>query len=155
MLYFDTFFLPSGDPVPEETEVYLVREGDPILAEVWQVGGRRHMPRRMSSVDPTKPPKPKVVSFSTGPRSVPTHWKQTLFLLRDPIIADEGEFSFDAFVCVLANPDLLGTVVKGIFKCKKSPDNSRELDVEIHYSVKESPDAPDPTEVIVQAYKVR
>ena len=34
----------------------------------------------------------KVRSFSTGPRSTPTHWKQTLFLLREPIVVDEGAF---------------------------------------------------------------
>jgi type I protein arginine methyltransferase len=31
-----------------------------------------------------------VTSFSTGPRSVPTHWKQTVFMLREPIIVEEG-----------------------------------------------------------------
>ena len=48
----------------------------------------------------------------------------------------------------------LGTVVEGTFKCKKSPDNSRELDVEIHYTVKEPEDAA-PGDVFVQIYKVR
>ena len=90
VLYFDTFFTPSGEPIPEGTEVHIVREGDPILAEVWQVGGKRRVSRRMSSVDPSKKPKPKITSFSTGPLSTPTHWKQTLFLLRDPIVVHEG-----------------------------------------------------------------
>lgn len=90
VLYFDTFFTVSGEPIPEETEVRVVREGDPILAEVWQVGGKRRVSRRMSSVDPSKKPKPKITSFSTGPLSTPTHWKQTLFLLRDPITVHEG-----------------------------------------------------------------
>lgn len=113
VLYFDTFFTEDGAPAPADTPVHIVREGDPILAEVWQVGGRRHMTRRMSSGEGLKPHVPKVTSFSTGPLSVPTHWKQTLFLLRDPIVAEEG------------------TVVEGVFKCHKSKDNSRELDVEI------------------------
>jgi protein arginine N-methyltransferase 3 len=29
-------------------------------------------------------------SFSTGPRSEPTHWKQTLFLLREGVMVEEG-----------------------------------------------------------------
>lgn len=48
----------------------------------------------------------------------------------------------------------IGTVVSGTFYCKKSEGNSRELDVEIHYSVRKSEDAP-PSEVVVQIYKVR
>ncbi|KAL1937804.1 hypothetical protein VTO73DRAFT_12823 [Trametes versicolor] len=138
VLYFDTFFTNTGEPVPADTEVYLVRDGDPILAEVWPVGGRPHQPRRMSTAEPHKGKgRPKVTSFSTGPASEPTHWKQTIFFLRDPIIAAEG------------------TVVEGVFKCRKSEDNSRELDVEIHYRVKD-PEAPDAaSETIVQLYKVR
>ncbi|THG99108.1 hypothetical protein EW026_g3198 [Hermanssonia centrifuga] len=136
VLYFDTYFNVSGGPVPEDTDVYVVREGDPILAEVWQVGSKPHMARRMSTGDNLKP-KSQVTSFSTGPLSVPTHWKQTLFLLREPIVADEG------------------TIVQGVFKCRKSDDNSRELDVEIHYSVKEDAEAKESGNVIVQTFKVR
>ena len=91
VLYFDTFFTSTGEPIPEGTEVHVVREGETILAEVWQVGGKPHLSRRMSSGDGLKA-KPKITSFSTGPLSVPTHWKQTLFLLRDPITVDEGEY---------------------------------------------------------------
>ncbi|KAK7689949.1 hypothetical protein QCA50_006589 [Cerrena zonata] len=135
VLYFDTFFSPSGEPIPEGTKVHVVREEDPILAEVWQVGGKRRVSRRMSSVDPLKKPQPKITSFSTGPLSTPTHWKQTLFLLRDPIAVHEG------------------TVVHGTFICKKSQDNSRELDVEIHYTVKNEDE--EPSEAIVQVFRVR
>lgn len=77
--------------MPDGTGVHAVREGESVLAEVWQLGGRRHTTRRMSSGEGLKPHVPKITSFSTGPLSVPTHWKQTLFLLRDPIIAEEGE----------------------------------------------------------------
>ena len=48
----------------------------------------------------------------------------------------------------------VGYVVQGVFKCRKSDDNSRELDVEIHYSVKESAEE-EPEEVVVQTFKVR
>lgn len=94
VLYFDVFFAEDGQPVPPGTEVYLAREGDPILAEVWPLGGRPHPSRRLSSGDGLKAKlKPKVTSFSTGPASVPTHWKQTIFLLREPITVHEGRSS--------------------------------------------------------------
>ncbi|OCH89934.1 S-adenosyl-L-methionine-dependent methyltransferase [Obba rivulosa] len=136
VLYFDVFFTSTGESVPPETRAYVVREGDPILAEVWPLGGRPHPTRRMSTTDHLKG-RPKVTSFSTGPDSVPTHWKQTIFLLRDPITVTEG------------------TVVQGTFTCRKSDENSRELDVEIHYVVKESADQEPEGEAVVQIFKVR
>ena len=48
-----------------------------------------------------------------------------------------------------------GTIVEGTFKCKKSEDNSRELDVEIHFSVREPEAEAAPGEVVVQMFKVR
>ena len=80
------------------------------MAEVWPLGGKPDVVRRKSqSVQrresgepghgaPRKPERrasqsPKVMSFSTGPESVPTHWKHTLFLLRDPVVVEEGEHS--------------------------------------------------------------
>lgn len=35
---------------------------------------------------------PHPVSFSTGPCVKPTHWKQTVFLLEEPIIVKQGRF---------------------------------------------------------------
>lgn len=84
ILYFDTFFTPSGAPVPEDAQVSLVRDGEPALAEVWQI------PSKFRRKDSTGG-KGKEVSFSTGPMSIPTHWKQTIFLLKEPIKAEEGE----------------------------------------------------------------
>ena len=34
---------------------------------------------------------PSAVSFSTGPHSQPTHWKQTVFLLEEPLAFKKGE----------------------------------------------------------------
>lgn len=71
--------------------MHIVRSGDPVLAEVWPLGGRPHPTRRNSAGDALRAQgKPKVTSFSTGPESEPTHWKQTLFLLREPIVVHEG-----------------------------------------------------------------
>jgi len=134
ILYFDTFFTVDGKPVPDGTEVKVIRENDAVLAEVWPVGGRPAPQRRVTSGG--KLETPKITSFSTGPQSIPTHWKQTLFLLREPIVIEEG------------------SIVTGHFHCVKSQTNSRELDVEIHFSVKtEEEDVAGAT--VVQMYKVR
>ena len=92
VLYFDTYFTSTGEPIPPETDVYIVKDGDPILAEVWPLGGRPYQARRMSSGGPLKGKgRPKVTSFSTGPASMPTHWKQTIFFLREPISVAGGK----------------------------------------------------------------
>ncbi|KAJ7618910.1 protein arginine N-methyltransferase [Mycena polygramma] len=132
ILYFDTFFTVDGEPTPEGTEVKVIRENDAVLADVWPVGGRPAVQRRASG----RSAAPKITSFSTGPQSIPTHWKQTLFLLREPIVVEEGD------------------VVTGHFHCVKSKTNSRELDVEIHYAVKK-PEAESAGVTVVQMYKVR
>ncbi|KAH0832399.1 S-adenosyl-L-methionine-dependent methyltransferase [Lanmaoa asiatica] len=137
VLYFDTFFTTTSEPVSSSVPVRLIKDGDVTLAEVWPIAGKPP-PKRRASVGPglKEREEKRVISFSTGPMSQPTHWKQTLFLLKDPISAEEG------------------TVVSGTFYCKKSEGNSRELDIEIHYSIKKRADAP-ASEVAVQMYKVR
>jgi type I protein arginine methyltransferase len=92
VLYFDTFFTPSGSPIPAETQVDIIKSEDAITAEVWPVGGKPNPLRRRSmnyKLAQTEM-KEKVTSFSTGPESIPTHWKQTVFFLREPIVAEEG-----------------------------------------------------------------
>lgn len=37
----------------------------------------------------------EVVSFTTGPMGKPTHWKQSVFLLKEAIVARKGELSFN------------------------------------------------------------
>ncbi|KAG6337383.1 hypothetical protein ID866_1706 [Astraeus odoratus] len=136
ILYFDTFFATGAGPLDPSVEVTLIKEGDPLLAEVWPVGGKPPPKRRMSMGSSLKGKENKVTSFSTGPLSHPTHWKQTIFLLRDPIPAEEG------------------TVVSGTFSCRKNNENSRELDIEIHYSIKNTGEA-SAGETVVQIYTVR
>jgi protein arginine N-methyltransferase 3 len=85
-LYFDTFFTASGLPVPPSTEVKMIKEGEAVLAELWPVGGKAAHQRRQSMGRE----KDKIVSFSTGPESTPTHWKQTLFILREPMFVSGG-----------------------------------------------------------------
>jgi protein arginine N-methyltransferase 3 len=86
VLYFDTFFTASGFPVPPSTEVKMIKEGEAVLAELWPVGGKAAHQRRQSMGRE----KDKIVSFSTGPESTPTHWKQTLFVLREPMFVSGG-----------------------------------------------------------------
>ncbi|KAF8587688.1 S-adenosyl-L-methionine-dependent methyltransferase [Ramaria rubella] len=129
ILYFDTFFVPTGRPVAEDSPVHLVKEGEAALAEVWKVPGKSK--RRESTGE-----KDKEVSFSTGPLSTPTHWKHTLFLLREPIKVEEG------------------STISGTFHCRKSEDNSRELNIEIHYSVTEEGSS-EAKDTVVQMYHVR
>jgi len=70
---------------------------------------------------------------------MPTHWKQTIFFLRNPVRLRKG------------------AVVTGSFHCRKSETNSRELDVEIHYLVEDpsTNGSEAPKEAIVQMFKVR
>ncbi|KAG2009785.1 arginine N-methyltransferase 3 [Coprinopsis cinerea AmutBmut pab1-1] len=86
ILYFDTYFTTSGNPVPPETQPKYVKEDEPVLAELWPVGGKP-APQRRQSISSRKE---KITSFSTGPQSTPTHWKQTLFMLREPFWVSEG-----------------------------------------------------------------
>jgi protein arginine N-methyltransferase 3 len=80
-------------PVPSDTEVNIIREGDIALAEIWPVGGKSAPQRRPSQGEGLHgKAKAKITSFSTSPKSISTHWKQTIFLFREPIYLDEGVF---------------------------------------------------------------
>lgn len=70
-----------------------MKEGEAVLAELWPVGGKSALHRRQSMGRE----KQMITSFSTGPQSTPTHWKQTIFMLREPITVSEG-LSFDAVI---------------------------------------------------------
>jgi protein arginine N-methyltransferase 3 len=156
VLYFDTFFTTTGEPVPPEVPVRVTKEGDVTLAEVWPVGGKAPPQRRASMGSGLKQKEDKrVISFSTGPRSQPTHWKQTIFLLRDPIHAEDGTLHISTLNLDGSASVNTGTIVTGSFYCKKSATNSRELDVEIHYSVRQNAETTIVGDTVVQIYKVR
>jgi len=55
------------------------------------------------------------VSFSTGPFSKYTHWKQTVFYLEDILTVKRNE------------------IISGNIKCTRNRENPRELDIEILY----------------------
>jgi hypothetical protein len=41
------------------------------------------------------------VTFTTGPHGIETHWKQTIFLLKDPITVKKGKYKYASFGNVL------------------------------------------------------
>jgi protein arginine N-methyltransferase 3 len=88
---------------------------------------------------PVQPVTPGVVSFTTGPRGKETHWRQVAFLLHTPIEVKKGKSPM--------YPLTSGDIISGTFYCRKSSNNSRELDVEIHYFTV--------GDVRVQTFKVR
>ncbi|GAA5922674.1 hypothetical protein JCM1841_001099 [Sporobolomyces salmonicolor] len=76
------------------------------------------------------------VFFTTGAWDTATHWKQTMFLLKEPIEVQ------------------LGSIVEGTIKVSKNPDNSRELLVEMIWTVQQ-PGAERKSETKAQVWKVR
>ncbi|GAA5821946.1 hypothetical protein JCM10212_005157 [Sporobolomyces blumeae] len=57
------------------------------------------------------------IFFTTGAWDTPTHWKQTAFMLKNPIAVE------------------IGSSIEGTIKVDKNPDNSRELLVEMVWNV--------------------
>eukprot|EP00033_Pygsuia_biforma_P000256 GCRY01000317.1.p1 GENE.GCRY01000317.1~~GCRY01000317.1.p1 ORF type:complete len:333 (+),score=44.77 GCRY01000317.1:144-1142(+) len=57
----------------------------------------------------------KPISFSTGPQFKSTHWKQTVFYLRDQHTVSQGE------------------TLEGEYSMKRNKDNHRDMDISISY----------------------
>lgn len=57
----------------------------------------------------------KPVGFSTSPKHAPTHWKQTVFYLEEPITICKGE------------------QLQGLLRCRPNALNPRDLDIELEY----------------------
>ncbi|KAL9931651.1 hypothetical protein V8E36_009437 [Tilletia maclaganii] len=133
--WFDTWFLPAplskpgysppegrqnlegGEVLPDlpacETREP-VRGDVPGLAE--SLSGNAVVPASEEAVGDSGA-KGEVVSFTTGPEGKETHWKQTAFLLKEPIEVEQG------------------TTITGKIVVTQSTTHSRELEVEIHYLV--------------------
>jgi protein arginine N-methyltransferase 3 len=118
VLYFDTLFTTAGDAVPPSVPVKMTKEGDVTLAEVWPVSGKPPLQRRASMGAGLKQKHKedrRATSFNTGPDGQPTHWKQTVCLLRVPILAEEGTFLIFFMASRLVRFDGVGTIVAGTF----------------------------------------
>ena len=59
----------------------------------------------------------KTIRFSTGPHTRYTHWKQTVFYLREVLTVEEGER------------------IRGILECKPNATKKRDLDIKIKYQL--------------------
>lgn len=59
----------------------------------------------------------KPVKFSTGPHARYTHWKQTVFYLKDVLMVEAGE------------------TIQGTLVCRPSQQNRRDLDIGIQYKL--------------------
>ena len=59
----------------------------------------------------------KTISFSTGPHSKYTHWKQTVFYLREVLTVEDGEY------------------VKGVLSSRPNAKKPRDLDIVISYEL--------------------
>lgn len=122
LTWFDTFFSPipgKDGHVPPTQDVHIHQFAADLYTQ---------------PVEPVNSGELNAVSFTTGPRGQPTHWKQVAFLLRKPIELAAGQS------------------IQGRFFCRKASDNSRELEVEIHFAVVK--DGESPTDFTVQPYRV-
>lgn len=59
----------------------------------------------------------KPITFSTGPHAKYTHWKQTVFYLRDVLTVEEEE------------------TVSGVLENKPNAKNKRDLDIKLSYTL--------------------
>ncbi|CEM26639.1 unnamed protein product [Vitrella brassicaformis CCMP3155] len=57
----------------------------------------------------------KPVSFTTGPHGRYTHWKQTVFYMKDVLVCNKGD------------------VVEGMIATRKSSKNHRDIDIKVSY----------------------
>lgn len=76
------------------------------------------------------------LTLRTGPKTRPTHWKQTVFYLERPLVAHKGD------------------LLKGTLACAPNAKNPRDLDVTITYTLHRKGAAGE-TKQIVQEYKMR
>lgn len=55
----------------------------------------------------------KKISFSTGPHARYTHWKQTVFYLKEDLAVTKGD------------------IIKGVYKMNRNENNPRDYDIEL------------------------
>lgn len=107
-----------SDPCPILTlDLYTVKSSDLSFKAPFSLPARRndfvHALIAWFDIDFTACHKP--ISFSTGPHAKYTHWKQTVFYLRDVLTVEEGE------------------VVTGELENRPNDKNPRDLDIGISY----------------------
>lgn len=108
------------DPCPVLTlDLYTVTPADLAFKVPFQLVARRndfvHAIIAWFDIDFTACHKP--ISFSTGPHAKYTHWKQTVFYIRDVLTVEENE------------------VITGHLENKPNEKNKRDLDIKISYKL--------------------
>ncbi|GAD94691.1 HNRNP arginine N-methyltransferase [Paecilomyces variotii No. 5] len=108
------------DPCPVLTlDLYTVTPADLAFKVPFQLTARRndfiHAVIAWFDIDFTACHKP--ISFSTGPHAKYTHWKQTVFYIRDVLTVEENE------------------VITGYLENKPNEKNKRDLDIKIGYKL--------------------
>lgn len=155
--WFDTWFMPSKEPVPTNGRPELkggerleglppVTVIPPVDADVPALALKRD--QVVEEQDVPESQRGEVVSFTTGPEGLETHWKQTVFLLKEPLEVEQGRPPrVLGPPCLSVMSDFInslrfrfdyaaGTLITGEIHVTASDTNSRELDVEVHYSVR-------------------
>lgn len=146
--WFDTWFMTSAEPYKREgdnavqladgeeldlptcTTAELITEDVPAL----KLKGNEVAP------EPSTPSNGEVVSFTTSPFGKATHWKQTVFLIKEPLEAKAGD------------------IISGEVVVTEAESNSRELDAEVHYLLEQESSQSNRKTVqakLVQLFKVR
>lgn len=98
--WFDTWFTPDGLPVPSEGRKDML--GGQLLDGLPEVITKCPEEKDIRGLDLTKgsivskatdmnEANGETVSFTTGPKGIETHWKQTLFVLKEPLEVEKGE----------------------------------------------------------------
>ena len=108
------------DPTPVLTlDLYTVTPADLTFEAPFSLDVRRndfvHALIAWFDIDFTACHKP--IRFSTGPHTKYTHWKQTVFYLREVLTVEQGE------------------QIRGVLKNKPNEKNKRDLDIQISYEL--------------------
>ena len=112
--WFDTWFAPTPHVAFDDLPPVTVSPVQPSDVHGLDLHGNE-------VVEASEATHGETVSFTTSPFGKPTHWKQTIFLLKTPIEVQAG------------------TCIEGEIRVYASSANERELDVDLHYSADERP----------------
>ena len=112
--WFDTWFSPTPHVAFDDLPPVTVSPVQPSDVHGLDLHGNE-------VVEASEATHGETVSFTTSPFGKPTHWKQTIFLLKTPIEVQAG------------------TCIEGEIRVYASSANERELDVDLHYSADERP----------------